>query len=52
MEYFDKNKETIGYFDKTATYILQKSPVKFAKEFKFYFIDFDLKENTPLGDTK
>lgn len=23
MEYFDKNKETIGYFDKTATYILQ-----------------------------
>lgn len=52
IEYFGKNKEKIGYFDKKASYIFQKTPVKFAKEFKFYFCDFDLKENTPSSDTK
>lgn len=52
LEYFGENKKSIGYFDKKASYILKKSPVKFVKEFKFYFIDFDLKENTPTGQTK
>lgn len=52
IEYFGKNKQSLGYFDKKATYILKKSPVKFVKEFKFYFIDFDVKEKTSEGVTK
>lgn len=52
MEYFGKNKESLGYFDKKASYILKKSPVKFVKEFKFYFVDFDPKENTESMVTK
>lgn len=52
LEYFGGDKKSLGYFDKKASYILKKSPVKFVKEFKFYFVDFDLKENTSLGQTK
>ena len=55
LEYFGKNRNSIGHFNKKASYILKKSPIKFVKEFKFYFIDFDLKEensNTPSGVTK
>ncbi|MDO4763464.1 MAG: hypothetical protein Q4A00_03690 [Flavobacteriaceae bacterium] len=52
VEYFGKTRNNLGYFDKTATYILKKSPVKFVKEFKFYFIDFDLKEKHSSGVNK
>jgi hypothetical protein len=52
LEYLDKNKNNIGFFNKKATYILKKSPIKFVKEFKFYFINFDLKENTSEEVTK
>lgn len=52
IEYFTNNKKSLGYFDKKATYILKKSPVKFVKEFKFYFIDFDVKEVNSKGVTK
>ena len=52
LEYLDKNKNNIGFFDKKATYVLKKSPIKFVKEFKFYFINFDLKENTSEEVTK
>lgn len=49
LEYLGKNKNSIGFFDKKASYILKKSPVKFVKEFKFYFIDFDLKEKDSIS---
>lgn len=52
IEYFGKDKKRLGYFDKQASYILKKSPIQFVKEFKFYFIDFDLKENTSSEVTK
>lgn len=52
IEYFDKKKEIIGSYDKKASYVLKKSPVKFMKEFKFYFIDFDVKEIKSSGVTK
>lgn len=52
IEYLGKDKKSLGYFDKKASYILKKSPVKFVKEFKFYFVDFDLKENTESEVTK
>lgn len=41
VEYFGNNQKSLGVFDKNAKYVLKKSPVKFVKEFKFYFIDFD-----------
>ena len=52
VEYTTKGKKSIGFFDKKASYILKKSPVKFVKEFKFYFIDFDIKDSTSVGVTK
>lgn len=52
LEYFDNQRNNIGNFNKKASYVLKKSPIKFVKEFKFYFIDFDLKENTSSGQTK
>ena len=55
VEYFDEKDKLIGKFEKNAKYILKPSPVKFKKEFKFYFVDFDLpspKDNTAVGVTK
>lgn len=52
LEYLDNHRNNIGNFNKKASYVLKKSPIKFVKEFKFYFIDFDLKENTSSGQTK
>ena len=55
VEYFDQNDKLIGKFEKNAQYILKPSPVKFKKEFKFYFVDFDLpspKDSTAVGVTK
>ena len=52
VDYTTKGKKSIGFFDKKASYILKKSPVKFVKEFKFYFIDFDIKDSTSVGVTK
>ncbi len=55
VEYFDQNDKLIGKFEKNAQYILKPSPVKFKKEFKFYFVDFDLvapKDSTAVGITK
>lgn len=55
VEYFDKDKRLIGNFNKNAQYILKPYPVKFKKEFKFYFVDFDMpakKDSTSVGVTK
>ena len=55
VEYFDIKDKSIGIFEKNAQYILKLSPVKFKKEFKFYFVDFDaipLKDSTSVGVTK
>ena len=55
VEYFDNRSRLIGSFEKKAQYVLKPSPVKFVKEFKFYFVDFDtqpLKDSTSVGVTK
>ncbi|WP_226063238.1 hypothetical protein [Kaistella polysaccharea] len=55
VEYFDMRNRSIGTFNKNVQYILEPSPVKFQKEFKFYFVDFDVKppnDSTLVGVTK
>ena len=55
VEYFDFKNKSIGTFEKNAQYVLKPSPVKFVKEFKFYFVDFDSKpkkDSTSVGVTK
>lgn len=55
VEYFDAKDRLIGKFEKNAQYILKLSPVKFKKEFKFYFVDFDVKpkkDSTSAGVIK
>lgn len=55
VEYFDRNNRLIGNFQKNAQYTLKLTPVKFKKEFKFYFVDFDVKapkDSTSVGVTK
>ncbi|WP_124639649.1 hypothetical protein [Amniculibacterium aquaticum] len=55
VEFFGENNKKIGDFDKTVRYTLTTNPVKFKKEFKFYFVDFDIKapkDSTSLGKTK
>ena len=43
VEYFDSNDKLICKYQKNAQYMLKLSPVKFKKEFRFYFVDFDKK---------
>lgn len=55
VEYFDQKNKSIGTFSKNAQYILMPSPVKFKKEFKFYFVNFDVppvKDSTSVGVTR
>ena len=55
VEYFDKNNRSIGIFKKNAQYMLKPAPVKFKKEFKFYFVNFDApaaNDSTSVGVTK
>lgn len=55
VEYYDKKDKYIGRFEKKAQYTLKLSPIKFKKEFQFYFVDFDVKpekESTSAGVTK
>jgi len=56
VEYFDNKNKSIGVFEKNAQYILQSAPVKFKKEFKFYFLNFYSKplpkDSTSVGVTK
>ena len=48
VEYFDKERRTVGRFDRKSQFILVPAPKKFKKEFKFYFLDFFSK---PLNDS-
>lgn len=48
VEYFDKDKRTLGRFDRKSQFILVPAPKQFKKEFKFYFLDFFSK---PLNDS-
>lgn len=55
VEYFDSKDRLIGKFQKNAQYMLKLSPVKFKKEFRFYFVDFDKKDqkdSISVGVTK
>ena len=55
VEYFDQNDRSIGNFEKNAQYMLKLFPVKFKKEFKFYFVNLDAeppKDSTSAGVTK
>ena len=55
VEYFDNRSRSLGTFEKNAQYILKPSPVKFKKEFTFYFVEFDSKpkkDSTSVGVTK
>lgn len=55
VEYFGDGNQSLGSRSRTAQYILKQSPVKFKKEFKFYFVDFDykaVKDSTSSGKTK
>ncbi|MDQ0477008.1 MULTISPECIES: hypothetical protein [Chryseobacterium] len=55
VEYFDFKNRLIGSFEKSAHYVLEPSPIKFKKEFKFYFVDFDSKvpkDSISVGVTK
>lgn len=48
VEYFDKDKQTLGRFSRKSQFILVPAPKQFKKEFKFYFLDFFSK---PLNDS-
>lgn len=55
VEYFDRENKSLGTFNKTVQYSLKMSPVKFKKEFKFYFDSFDPKlpkDSTSSGVTR
>ncbi len=55
VEYFDHNDKPIGKFEKNAQYMLKLFPVKFKKEFKFYFVNLETpspKDSISKGVTK
>jgi len=56
VEYFDDKNRSLGTFEKNAQYILMSKPIKFKKEFKFYFLNFYSsplkKDSTSVGVTK
>lgn len=55
VEYFDGKNRQIGKFEKNTQFILKTSPIKFKKEFKFYFVEFEpkpLKDSVSVGVIK
>ena len=55
VEYFDQRDNMIRKFDKNAMFMLKLSPVKFKKEFRFYFVDLDFqipKDSVAVGVIK
>lgn len=56
VEYFDDKNRSLGTFEKNAQYTLISKPIKFKKEFKFYFLNFystpGKKDSTSVGVTK
>ena len=56
VEYFDRKNRSIGNYEKNAQYTLVSKPIKFKKEFKFYFLNFysspAKKDSTSVGVTR
>ena len=52
VEYYDKKRTYITTVNRKAQYLLKASPVKFQKEFKFYFTSFYKKESDSIKTTK
>lgn len=52
VEYYDKKRTYITTVNRKAQYMLKASPVKFQKEFKFYFNNFYKKESDSAKTTK
>ncbi|WP_379965966.1 hypothetical protein [Epilithonimonas sp. UC225_85] len=52
VEYYDKKKTYITTVNRKAQYMLKASPVKFQKEFKFYFVNFYKKESDSIKTNK
>lgn len=54
VEYKNGDQKVVAKLNKKSQYKLQKSPVKFKKEFKFYFVELDIpkKDSTSVGVTK
>ncbi|SHK06939.1 hypothetical protein [Epilithonimonas mollis] len=52
VEYYDNKKAYITTVNRKAQYLLKASPVKFKKEFKFYFTKFYQKESDSIKTTK
>ncbi len=52
VEYYDKKRTYITTVNRKAQYMLKASPVKFQKEFKFYFNNFYGKESDSIITTK
>ncbi|MDL1913563.1 MAG: hypothetical protein FDW93_03445 [Bergeyella sp.] len=55
VEYFDNKNNSLGKFDRYAEYTLKSHPVKYKKEFKFYFKNIYLspeKDSTSVGVIK
>ena len=54
VEYKNKEQKTLGEVNKKSQYKLQKSSANSKKEFKFYFVEVDVKEkdSVSIGVTK
>lgn len=52
VEYYDNKKTFITTVNRRAQYMLKASPVKFQKEFKFYFTSFYSKKTDSISTTK
>ncbi|WDF47922.1 hypothetical protein PQ459_05430 [Chryseobacterium sp. KACC 21268] len=52
VKYYDKKRTYITTVNRKAQYMLKASPVKFQKEFKFYFNNFYKKETDSIKTTK
>ena len=49
VEYKNKEQKTLGEVNKKSQYKLQKSSANSKKEFKFYFVEVDLKEKDSVS---
>jgi len=52
VEYYDNKRTYITSVNRKAQYTLKASPVKFQKEFKFYFTNFFKKDSDTIKTTK
>ena len=48
VDYFDQKRNYITTVKRKAKYVLKAAPVKFQKEFKFYFVDFYKKQEDSI----